>query len=219
MRLVRVVGEPLTLSIGDEKVHQGCRRAGALVVILVMLSGTVDGKLRGVFDAILDLACVVEPVGRICDLLDSEPKIEPRFEGHFVAVRDTEQLAAVMSTLSDSGQTVEALSIAFDEGVEVPPERTFCGFVSAWGCHSSGQAQVSYDVFRWVSWPLFPATTTGRFDLEEVEFQYPSDTKKLVLSGVTLSVEPSQHVALVGHAGCGKSSIFQIGPAPLRPMR
>ena len=83
MRLVHVVGKPLTLSIGAEKVHQGCRRAGDLVDILVMLSV----KLSSIFDAILDLASVVEPVRSICNLLDSEPKIEPRFEEHLVAVK------------------------------------------------------------------------------------------------------------------------------------
>merc|ERR1712190_224248 len=41
-------------------------------------------------------------------------------------------------------------------------------------------------------------------------FRYPSDIRKLVLAGVSFTVEPGKQTALVGHAGCGKTTIFKL---------
>lgn len=222
MRLLHLLGEALTLSMGAEKVYNGDMRAGELVAIMMMLSCMIGGKLRGVFDRILDLASVLEPVGRICDLLDSDPKIESRFGDHLVTVKDAEQLASVISTLSETGHTVRALSILSDDDVEVPSNRKFLGCISALGVSfrwtnvaelrrlAQGLLATSYPVQLRFSRKLVPATITGRLDFEDVEFRYPGDPRKQVLRGVSFNVEPGQQVALVGHAGCGKTSIFKL---------
>jgi ABC-type multidrug transport system fused ATPase/permease subunit len=222
MRLLHFLGEACTLLIGAEKVHSGEMRAGELVAIMMMLSCMIGGKLRGVFDRVLDLASVVEPVGRICDLLDSDPKIEPRFKEHVVTVKGADELATVVSALSESGHTVRALSIASDEGVQVPAHRKLHGCVTGSGVYfrwtnahdlrraAESMMPTKYPLQLRFSQKLCPATISGRFAFEDVEFRYPSDPRKQVLGGVTFSVEPSQHVALVGHAGCGKSSIFKL---------
>ncbi|KPJ08553.1 Multidrug resistance protein 2 [Papilio machaon] len=55
-----------------------------------------------------------------------------------------------------------------------------------------------------------PATINGDIELRNVIFHYPSRPDVPVLKGVNLSVKKGQSVALVGHSGCGKSTIIQL---------
>ena len=55
-----------------------------------------------------------------------------------------------------------------------------------------------------------PATYTGRIVFENVHFAYPAEKQKKVLQGLSLTVEPGQKVALVGKAGCGKSTAITL---------
>ncbi|CAG7827122.1 unnamed protein product [Allacma fusca] len=50
----------------------------------------------------------------------------------------------------------------------------------------------------------------GEIRFENVKFVYPSRPEVQVLQGFSLSVEPGQTVALVGHSGCGKSTCLQL---------
>ncbi|XP_028161699.1 multidrug resistance protein 1A-like [Ostrinia furnacalis] len=50
----------------------------------------------------------------------------------------------------------------------------------------------------------------GNVELNNVVFHYPSRPEVPVLRGVNLSVSRGQSVALVGHSGCGKSTIIQL---------
>eukprot|EP00742_Colponemidia_sp_Colp-10_P003632 GILJ01003866.1.p1 GENE.GILJ01003866.1~~GILJ01003866.1.p1 ORF type:complete len:1310 (-),score=238.99 GILJ01003866.1:288-4217(-) len=50
----------------------------------------------------------------------------------------------------------------------------------------------------------------GRIELKDVQFTYPSRTHTQVLRGLSLTIEPSRTVALVGHSGCGKSTVIQL---------
>ncbi|XP_052741203.1 multidrug resistance protein homolog 49 isoform X2 [Bicyclus anynana] len=50
----------------------------------------------------------------------------------------------------------------------------------------------------------------GNISLNNVVFHYPSRPDVPVLKGVSLSVQRGQTVALVGHSGCGKSTIIQL---------
>jgi ATP-binding cassette subfamily B protein len=54
-----------------------------------------------------------------------------------------------------------------------------------------------------------PGRLTGRIDLRDVRFRYGPDTAE-ALSGVTLSVEPGETVALVGQTGAGKSTLVKL---------
>ncbi|XP_045772546.1 ATP-dependent translocase ABCB1-like isoform X2 [Maniola jurtina] len=52
--------------------------------------------------------------------------------------------------------------------------------------------------------------TVGNIVLDNVFFHYPSRPDVPVLKGVSLSVQRGQSVAIVGHSGCGKSTIIQL---------
>lgn len=50
----------------------------------------------------------------------------------------------------------------------------------------------------------------GTFNVEKVKFSYPTKQDVQVLKGIDLDVQNNQIVALVGHSGCGKSSIISL---------
>ncbi|CAF3880618.1 unnamed protein product [Rotaria sp. Silwood1] len=47
-------------------------------------------------------------------------------------------------------------------------------------------------------------------EFDQVRFIYPSRPRSLILNRFQLNITPSQHVALVGRSGCGKSTIIQL---------
>ncbi|WP_040205853.1 ABC transporter ATP-binding protein [Neobacillus jeddahensis] len=49
----------------------------------------------------------------------------------------------------------------------------------------------------------------GKIDLENIWFTYPASDKQ-VLKGVSLSLEPGNHIGIVGTSGGGKSTLVQI---------
>ncbi|MGI9489372.1 MAG: ABC transporter transmembrane domain-containing protein [Geminicoccaceae bacterium] len=50
----------------------------------------------------------------------------------------------------------------------------------------------------------------GAVSLKAVDFSYPLDPAKKVISGLSLDVAPGETVALVGPSGAGKTTIFQL---------
>lgn len=67
--------------------------------------------------------------------------------------------------------------------------------------------------------PALDATTTAGMKLEKVEgriefgkvhFAYPTRPTQQILKGVSFTVEPGQSIALVGHSGCGKSTMVGL---------
>lgn len=50
----------------------------------------------------------------------------------------------------------------------------------------------------------------GRFELKNVKFAYPTRPSVPVLKGVNLTIEEGKTTAIVGHTGCGKSTIIGL---------
>lgn len=55
-----------------------------------------------------------------------------------------------------------------------------------------------------------PQQVTGKLELNNVSFAYPSAPDKPVLKQLSLTIEPGERIALVGPSGAGKSSLFQL---------
>ena len=55
-----------------------------------------------------------------------------------------------------------------------------------------------------------PEPARGAVKFDNVTFHYPSRPDTPALRGLTLSVEPGEHVALVGPSGAGKTTVFQL---------
>ena len=55
-----------------------------------------------------------------------------------------------------------------------------------------------------------PGTVNGKLVVEDVRFAYPSAPTDTVLHGLSFTVEKGKTTALVGHSGCGKSTIINL---------
>ena len=58
--------------------------------------------------------------------------------------------------------------------------------------------------------PIPAGRATGRVELQDVHFAYPSRPGVAALDGLDLCIEPGQTVALVGPSGAGKSTLFDL---------
>ncbi|PWG02256.1 type I secretion system permease/ATPase [Sphingosinicella humi] len=57
--------------------------------------------------------------------------------------------------------------------------------------------------------PLVLGATEGRIEFRNVHFRYPGASEK-ALDGVSFTIEPGEHVALLGRVGSGKSTIAKM---------
>jgi len=50
----------------------------------------------------------------------------------------------------------------------------------------------------------------GVIDIKDIRFNYPTKPDVQVLKRININIQNCQTVALVGHSGCGKSSIIAL---------
>ncbi|MGI9275897.1 MAG: ABC transporter transmembrane domain-containing protein [Endozoicomonas sp.] len=58
--------------------------------------------------------------------------------------------------------------------------------------------------------PRSPESVSGRLQLENVHYRYPSRPETLAIDELTLDIRPGERVALVGPSGAGKSTLFDL---------
>jgi len=56
----------------------------------------------------------------------------------------------------------------------------------------------------------FPSVFKGKIEFRNVTFAYPTKPKQKILKNLSLTINPGEHVALVGYSGSGKSTIIQL---------
>lgn len=50
----------------------------------------------------------------------------------------------------------------------------------------------------------------GKIEFKNVWFRYPTRKEDFVMKGLSITVNPNEHVALVGESGCGKSTFVNL---------
>jgi len=297
MHQLHLLGEGLTFIMGARKVMDGELKGSELILISSMLSGMVGGKIRGMIDRIRDLTQAMEPAGRIGELLQQMPSIEPMSADHCVVVRDAGSKDAIFAALSEGGQVERALPCVDVEGADVrlgaklmallvhgeaavtvtPEQQAVWESSPAHGervpyydspdfqskaakrsglkkGHTVHGRQVSetwvrvdeglylpismdgmrvlrltaagksnlqtflkaapagscYPLKLYFSRLVAPTRFKGHIEFQNVEFRYPTEQRIPALRDVSFSIEAGKMAALVGHAGCGKSTIFKL---------
>ncbi|CAK9116856.1 unnamed protein product [Durusdinium trenchii] len=227
--MVIVTGLSYTQYIGAGLVEEGMMTPGLLFDVSIKLNFWVVDRINRLTNLLPQLRQAFEPLARICDLLDSTPKIEAAGQRHSVPVADRAALMAILEKCSaraerdaeaseedlprrSPGSTVltEDLDVLHDGRQEARPgaERDTQKTQKVYGKH--GDSQVSFPLTLHFSVQKVPAHFVGRIDFEDVHFRYPTDLRNGILNGFTMTVEPKTKVALVGEAGCGKSSCMAL---------
>ncbi|KAH6723208.1 ABC transporter type 1, transmembrane domain-containing protein [Leptodontidium sp. MPI-SDFR-AT-0119] len=80
--------------------------------------------------------------------------------------------------------------------------------------HAAEEMKTLFDgqpsVDTWSKAGQVPHEIQGSIEFCDVYFRYPTCPEVPVLRGLNLSVQPGQHVALVGASGCGKSATIAL---------
>lgn len=170
---------------------------------------------------------LLEPVGRICDLLDAKPTIEAKNTSPPIVLHNSSELDQLLSGLEIKSAGIRTQAVA---SAELAADSRGA---NALFWPSKGQQLVSltcadyqyvkvtdpsaivtqkleYPVHATFSTKLRPLKFQGKIEFRDVIFRYPTDLRKPVLNGISFTVQPGEKVALVGSTGCGKSTCMQL---------
>lgn len=192
--------------------------------------------LREVLESLPRMARLLEPMGRICDLLQSSPTIEPAACPASATAQNATQLAALLSACTSrcDEKGITRLTLAAEVAsleIAVPTDAARSPSVGAqlvclssadhryltpselisWGSGSvNAPTGLTYPVTAVFSTKRRPSRFKGHIEFDDVHFAYPTDLRRPVLRGISFRVEPGEKVALVGPTGCGKSSCMSL---------
>jgi len=216
---------------GMSYVTAGEISASQLVDIWAKLSFNICFCLRELIEMIPYAVKLLHPLGRICDLLDAKPQIEPvpstsDTAAQVIVQKDTpaevSQLlhndCSVIQTGNDRAVIKRKADGAELVAIESLPEHDCLSSSSFTNITSQSEvdgliSQVSKLVFPiqvTFSTKVRPTKFRGSIEFRNVHFEYPTDLRVPVLRGFNLQVEAGQKVALVGATGCGKSTTMSL---------
>ena len=233
-------GITLTIIFGLPYVSSGQMTAGQLIDNFIKLNFHVNFCLREVLEELPRVSRLLEPMGRICDLLQAKSTIEPSSTPAYVDAAGPVQLAAVLErchTLYDSERSEQRSVVSCEtlHGLEgSPADATACAergaqlmrittsdfrHVAVGDCRALEPATLCFPVRAVFSTKLRPPRFRGKIEFRDVHFAFPTDLRTPVLQGLSFSVEPGAKVALVGPTGCGKSSCLALLQRLYEPQR
>jgi ABC-type multidrug transport system fused ATPase/permease subunit len=222
--VIIVSGLLYTEYIGAGLVKSGKMTPGLLFDITIKLNFWVVMRVTDLLNLFPRAWRALEPLGRICELLRSSPKIEESGTLLPLTLASRGALAAVLGTCESmtddrSGRTTTVLreEVVLDGGATAPRGSVVAGF----DCSGEERAMLgkrwlleqpdlSFPVRLLLSSKRMPLRFEGAIEFDNVVFRYPTDLRKEVLAGLSFSVRPREKVALVGEAGCGKSSCMGL---------
>ena len=202
-------------------------QSGAISTVDMMdlwakISFNLNFELQALMNELSEVQQLLEPLGRICDLLDSKPLIEPNpaTDPASIDLNSKGELDRLLgmcevcwSEASRQQRTVATADLVADVPSPAPafwPEQgqqlisLTCSdfhFVKVGDAQSIDTARLDYPVRATFSTKLRPLKFKGKIEFRDVVFRYPTDLRKPVLQKMSFVVEPGQKVALVGSTG------------------
>jgi len=220
-----------TLWMGTGDVAEGKMGVSQLLDVMFKLNFNVVFPMRTLLDQLPEVLRLRAPLGRICDLLESNPKIESTAADEMrLQAANAGQLTAILEACEDvvEGPFSEPRVVVKAKGVHygaVPSGAQLIALATRdkeMPVHEKSCVQaeeLSFPVTVCFSTKVRPTRFHGLIEFDDVHFAYPTNPQKPVLRGVSFTVQPGQKVALVGSTGCGKSSIMALLQRLFEPQR
>jgi ABC-type multidrug transport system fused ATPase/permease subunit len=232
-------GLALVMLIGIPYVARGEMTVSQLVDTWCKLNFNICFCLRHFIEELPRMGKLLHPLGRICDLLQASPAIEPTGDSAFASAANHAELEAILSKCEDdeaTGRMIASTQLETDcaaddatSDTDNTKRKDIAGpaagaqLIALTNEHQrilvKGRQQLNeriregkltFPMRAVFSTKLRPDRFRGKIEFRNVFFSYPTETRKPVLQGISFVVEPGQKVALVGATGCGKSSCMAL---------
>lgn len=230
----------ITMGAGFEYVRDGKMSVSELLDIVFRINCHVSFPIREIIDDIPQMGRLLIPLGRIMDLLKSNPSIEPGKNPCHLDLLNAIELRAALNSfvgtadlLRKKGESGFSVFKSGKRGLEravaasTSPPDDGCSLVSCATADSqfiefyqgsgediksvlSSHGELFFPLRLTFSKGIRPKRFKGKIEFKNVVWTPPTDKRKPVLNGISFVVEPGQKVALVGPTGCGKSSCMGL---------
>jgi ABC-type multidrug transport system fused ATPase/permease subunit len=226
MGVIIVSGLCLTCYLGSLAVQAGEMTSGLVMDTAIKVNFFVVFPTRHVISCLPKLTQALEPLGRICELLNSTPGIENKAGPHKVMVRSAAEfnrLVGACETVQDKRGVWRTRLATPVQGLQAAAGSMLTECVVPSGntvrVHAKAEIPQNFPMELHFSRHIVPLHFRGEVEFCDVHFSFPNDLRKPILRGTSFKVEPGQKVALVGEAGCGKSTCMALCQRLYDPMR